>query len=171
MQHYSNSSGMNGASAYGSSLMNPFAFTDAELLLHVTPPEGSQRNGLQHAASGLRNTQLPLSGLLPGSNSGGLSALASLLDAGEATSVARPLPLEAVSRSTCSPSSPPRFPSGSYGPAAFQARNLSEAQLPEAEHADSKDMLEGDHREKNRVAQVELNANGCVQLYTSSDTL
>ena len=148
---------MNGANVYDSSLMNPYAFTDAELLLHVSPRDCIHRAGLQSAASGLRNSQLPLSDLLPGSHSGGLAALASLLDAGEATSVERPFPLpsEAVSRSRCSPSSPPCLAPPSYGPEPMATPNGSETQPPEVQFADSSDMLEdpADHREKNRVAQ------------------
>lgn len=156
MGHYSASSTLNGANTYDSSLMNPFAFTDAELLSHVTPGNGyPQQDGLQqqHASPGFPNS---LSALLAESSSGGLSALANLLDNGEATSAARPLPLpsEAVSRSTCCPSSPPRLASGTYGHGPFRSQAFSDTQLPELEHADSVAEDPADHREKNRVAQV-----------------
>ena len=168
MGHYSATSTLNGASTYDSSLMNPFAFTDAELLLHVTPGNGyPQQDGLQQqrASPGLHIPH-PMSVLLAESNSGGLSALANMLDNGEATSVARPLPLpsEAVSRSTYCPGSPPRLASGTYGHGPFRSPGFSDTQQPELEQADSVAEDPADHREKNRVAQV-------CQSWAESDVL
>lgn len=171
MGHYSASNTLNGADTYDSSLMNPFAFTDAELLLHVTPGQGdAQRCGYQQQ----RSSDLPLSALLAESNSGGLSALAKLLDNGEATSVARPLPhlpSEAISRSTCCPSSPPRLASGTYGHLPFRSQGFSDTQLPELEPADS--ILEDplDHREKNRVAQKKFRARQKEKMRTTQKQL
>lgn len=175
MSHYSASNTLNGAATYDSSLMNPFAFTDAELLLHVTPGNGySQPDGFQHQTAAGQHG--PLSGLFAESNSGGISGLASLLDNGEATSVARPLPepvnpSEAISRSTCCQSPPPRLTSGTFQRDVFRSQNFSDTQLPELEHADS--VLEDplDHREKNRVAQKKFRARQKEKMRTTQNQL
>ncbi len=150
--------------------MNPFAFSDEELLLHVTPGQAfAQRDNFQNAASVLRSRNMPIPGMLPGSSSGGLSALASLLDAGEATSIARPLAFatEAQSRSTCSPGSPPRLGSGTYSTGLLQSQGMSDSQAFELERAESQNGLEdpADHREKNRVAQKKFRARQKVLLH------
>lgn len=155
--------------------MNPFAFTDAELLLHVTPGNGYPlQNQQQNAAAEQRSHPGALSALFAESNSGGLSALANLPDDGEATSMARPVPhrpSEAVSRSTCCPSSPPRLGLGTYQRDAFRSQGFCETQLPELEQGDS--VLEDplDHREKNRVAQKKFRARQKEKMRTTQKQL
>jgi len=170
MGHYHEPTPLNGADAYGSSLMNPFAFTDEELLLHVTPESPyTQRDGYnQSPASILRSRNVQIPGMINGNDSGGLNALVSLLDAGEATSLARPHPFtvsEAQSRSTCSPASPPRLAPGPYSTALHQSQVMSESHACALEPAESRDCLEdpADHREKNRVAQKKFRARQKVR--------
>lgn len=178
MGHYHEPTPLNGADAYGSSLMNPFAFTDEELLLHVTPQSlYTQRDGYnQSHASILRSRSVQIPGMINGNDSGGLSALASLLDAGEATSLARPHPFtvsEAQSRSTCSPGSPPRLASGPYTTALPQSQVMSESHACALEPAESRDCLEdpADHREKNRVAQKKFRARQKEKMRTTQKQL
>lgn len=161
MTHYKKSMPLNGADAYGSSLMNPFSFSDEELLLHVTPAHN-------RGPSSLRSPTLQTPELY-GTSSGGLSALATFLDAGEATSAARPdaFASEAHSKSTCSPPSPPRST-----PAANSA-GLPPSQIHshtfDLERAETRDGLEdpADHREKNRVAQKKFRARQKVSFHTN----
>ena len=160
MTHYRESVPLNGADAYGSSLMNPFSFSDEELLLHVTP-------GRVRGPSSLRAPTLQ-SPELYGTSSGGLSALATLLDAGEATSAARPdaFASEAHSKSTCPPASPPR--SSAAANSAGHAPSQIQSHTFDLERAETRDGLEdpADHREKNRVAQKKFRARQKVSLHT-----
>lgn len=176
MTHYHEATALNGADAYGSSLMNPFAFSDEELLLHVTPEHAfAQRDGYQNAASILRSRNMQIPGTTPGASSDGLSALASLLDAGEATSIAKPQAFasEAHSRSTCSPSSPPRLASGTYSANLLRSPGMSDSQAFELDRTESRDGLEdpADHREKNRVAQKKFRARQKEKMRTTQKQL
>ncbi|KAL0026150.1 hypothetical protein WJX79_005406 [Trebouxia sp. C0005] len=114
--------------------------------------------------------------MINGNDSRSLSALASLLDAGEATSLARPQPFtvsEAQSRSTCSPGSPPRLASGPYSTALHQSQVMSESHACALEPAESRDCLEdpADHREKNRVAQKKFRARQKEKMWTTQKQL
>lgn len=167
MTHQREPAPLNGANAYGSSLMNPFAFSDEELLRHVTPAQTyAHRDCYQHAANS-RSPSLQIPGLLNGTDTGGLAELASFLDAGEATSAARPdmLGSEVPSRSTCSPSSPPQL-AAAYSAGLPLPQGLTEPNMFDFEHAESRDGLEdpADHREKNRVAQKKFRARQKVSI-------
>lgn len=164
MGHFHEPAPLNGADAYDASLMNPFAFSDEELLLHVTPEQPfTERDGylLGHNPV-FRSRNLHIPGV-PASASDGLVAVPKLLDAGEATSTARPRLFsvsEALSKSTSSPGSPPKLASGTCNTALHQSHGMSESQACDLEPAESRDCLEdpADHREKNRVAQKKFRA-------------
>ena len=97
-----------------------------------------------------------------------MAELANFLDAGEATSAARPdvSGSEAQSRSTSSPSSPPGLAPAAYSAGLPLSQGLTEANLIDHECAESRDGLEdpADHREKNRVAQKKFRARQKVSI-------
>ena len=167
MTHQREPAPLNGANAYGSSLMNPFAFSDEELLRHVTPAQNYPHRDCYQQAANSRSPSLQIPGLLNGTDTGGLAELASFLDAGEATSAARPdiLGPEVPSRSTCSPSSPPQL-AAAYSAGLPLPQGLTEPNMFDFEHAESRDGLEdpADHREKNRVAQKKFRARQKVSI-------
>ena len=161
---------LNGANAYESSLMNPFSFSDEELLQHVTPGQAyTHRVGYQHATNS-RSPSLQTPGLLNVTDSTGLAELASFLDAREVTSAASPHALgsEAQSRSTSSRTSPPRLAPAAYSAGLPLSHGVTETNLLDFERAESRDGLEdpADHREKNRVAQKKFRARQKVSIPT-----
>ena len=170
MTHYREAAPLNGANAYGSSLMNPFSFSDEELLQHVTPGQAyTHRDRYLHATTS-RSPTLQIAGLLNDTDSGGLAELPTFFDAGEATSAARPHAVcsEAHSRSTCLPGNPPRLPSAAYSAGLPLSQDVTEAHLFDFEHTESRDGLEdpADHREKNRVAQKKFRARQKVRTWS-----
>ena len=168
MTHHRATAPLNGANAYASSLMNPFSFSDEELLQHVTPGQAyTHRVGYQHAASSC-SPSLQIPGMPHVTFSTGSAELASFLDAGEATSAARPdvLGSELHSRNTSSPSSPPQLAPAAYSAGLPLSQALTEANIFDFERDESRDGLEdpADHREKNRVAQKKFRARQKVSI-------
>lgn len=162
MTHYREPAPLNGAIAYGSSLMNPFSFSDEELLQHVTPGQAYTHREGYGLATNSRSPSLQIPGLLNVTDSTGLADLASFLDAGEATSAVRPdvLGSEVHSRSTSSPSSPPRLAPAAHSAGLPLPQGVTETNVCDLDRAESRDGLEdpADHREKNRVAQKKFRA-------------
>ena len=167
MTQFNESAPLNGASAYGSSLMNPFSFSDEELLQHVTPGQAyPNRDNYAHATTYLRNPTLQNAGLLHGNDSGDLAELPNLIDAGEVTSAARPHEFASEAHSGSSPSSPPRLPSAACSADLPLSHGVTEAHTFDYERAESRDGLEDPacHREKNRVAQKKFRARQKVSV-------
>lgn len=162
MTHYREPAPLNGANAYGSSLMNPFSFSDEELLQHVTPAQAYTHRENYGLATNSRSPSLQIPGLPHVTDSTGLAELASFLDAGEATSAVRPdvLGSELHSRSTSSPSSPPQLAPAAHSAGLPLSQGVTETNIFDFDRAESRDGLEdpADHREKNRVAQKKFRA-------------
>ena len=166
MAHNREPAPLNGADAYGSSLMNCFSFSDEELLQHVTPGQSYiHRVGPEHATSS-RSASLQIPRLLHGTDSTGLAELANFLDAGEATSAARPDVLGSEAQSRSPTSSPPGLAPAAHSAGLPLSQGLTEANLIDYECAESRDGLEdpADHREKNRVAQKKFRARQKVSI-------
>ena len=159
MTKYSESVSLNGAAAYDASLLNPFAFSDEELLLHVTP---EYMRNYQHAASSLQTPALQTSRSLHGSDSNGLPTLVTCVDAEEATSPDRPhaaVP-DQLSNIDCSPGSPLPMASAAFDGRHTLSHDVIEPRNVDTERNECRDGLEdpADHREKNRVAQKKFRA-------------
>ncbi|KAL3131996.1 hypothetical protein ABBQ32_008620 [Trebouxia sp. C0010 RCD-2024] len=171
MTQFNESPPLNGASAYGSSLMNPFSFSDEELLQHVTPGEAYiHRDNYAHATTYLRNPTLN-AGLLH--DSADLAELPCLLEAGEVTSAARPHDFASEAHSRSRPTSPPRLPSAACSADLPLSQGVTEAHTFDYERAESRDGLEdpAGHREKNRVAQKKFRARQKEKMRTTQKQL
>ena len=168
MGHLYEAMPLNGAEAYGSSLSNPFVFSDEELLLHVTPEEGfAHRHSFHNATSVMRSRNRQILGRPPEGSTGRLSVLKNLLDAAEASSVAKPnlytACSEAPSKSTCSPSSPACLASLSYSRGILHSEDQADSHPSDLQHIKSGVEDTADHREKNRVAQKKFRARQKVE--------
>lgn len=147
--------------------MNPFSFSDEELLQHVTPGQAyAPRDNYAHATTYLRNPTLQNPGLLHSTDSGNLAALPSLLDVGEVTSAARPQEFVSEAHSRSRARSPPRLPSAACSADLPLSQGLTEAHTFDFERGESRDGFEdpAGHREKNRVAQKKFRARQKVSI-------
>ena len=172
MENYGESMSLNGADAYGSSLMNPFSFSDEELLMHVTPGNLSVERQVYQPTSMLPVAPLQHTGTAPALRSEILAGMTRCLDNVDATSVAQPRPAvsEAQSRSTGPPDNPRGLDTGTMDGGNLQSRDMPDAQPCDLERAESRDGLEdaADHREKNRVAQKKFRARQKASLISAT---